>query len=66
MTVYGLNSIIIGDTDMVGLNSHHFAIFLMSSINKKIALATSGGQKKPEVGECRRKGCRAFGQTWIS
>lgn len=66
MTIDHLYRTVIGDADVVGLNSDHFAILLMSVIDSKVTLATSSCEKKPEIGELRWEGRGAFCQTWIS
>lgn len=56
VAVNSLDSRIVGDGDMARSNADHFAIFLMSVMNRLEATASSSFQKKPEVGEGRQTG----------
>lgn len=47
MAVDGLDGVAVGDGDVVWLDSHHFAVFLVGSINREVASAATGLVHQP-------------------
>lgn len=58
MPVYNLNGRVIGNTDMIGLNSDQLSIFLVRLINTLVSLSLSSLEEEPEVCKFRSE------RTW--
>ena len=57
MAINHLDSLIIGDTDVIWLDSHKRAEFLVHFVHDFKPFAASTDRKQPEVGELGRKWC---------
>src|SRR3569833_812352 len=55
MAVYSMNSLIIRDADVVGLDPDNGAELSVHLINHQVTLSASTREKQPEVRELRRK-----------
>jgi len=41
MTIYGVDSFVIGNRNVIGLNSNEFAVLLMSGVNSYVSPAVT-------------------------
>jgi hypothetical protein len=58
VTIDGTQSLRVGNADMVRLYPHHGSVLLVSFMDGKVAVTTSGLQEEPKVGELSRKRSR--------
>lgn len=53
MAINGLNGLVVGDADMVGLDAYHRSQLLVHLVDGQVAVPTPAYQEKPQVGELR-------------
>lgn len=63
MAIYELNGFVVGNADMVWLNSGDGAELLVDFVNEPVSFASAAGPKEPQIGELGRERCRYLAEV---